>query len=72
VSAKVTIIEKIVPPQAAVGNIETPIAILSPVAAAFQQDAFQSNAFQMSPVTPTSLTAQAYPAAVTVIETVPG
>lgn len=69
-SARVTVIER-APTAAAVGNIETPIAILNPTQAAFQQDAFQSNAFQMIPVVPV-LTASPYPAAVTVVEVVPG
>jgi hypothetical protein len=66
-NAKVSIVEA--PPllAAPTGLTELPIAILSPFDAAFQYNAFQLYAFQMSPVTP-PLTDQLYPATVTIIE----
>lgn len=65
-SAKVSVIE--VPPLAApLAMSELPIAILTTFEAAFQSDAFQLYAFQMSPVTP-PLTDQPFPASVTIIE----
>lgn len=66
-SAKVTIIE--MPPiSAPMAFVVTPIPIVSPWTVAFQQSAFQSNAFQMSPVLVASAT---YLAKVTVVEITP-
>jgi hypothetical protein len=69
-SAKVTVIERVLPPPASVGEIEGAGTTFS-WEAAFQPDAFQSDAFQISPVTATAA-AQPYPAAVTVTEIIPG
>lgn len=67
--AKVTVIEVPMPLAAPVAFIEEPLAINGAYEVAFQQGAFQSNAFQMSPV-PDVLTASPFPASVTIIEVI--
>jgi hypothetical protein len=69
-AARVSVIE-VSAASAATATTELPLAISASWGTAFQIGAFQPGAFQMSPVAPSSGD-EVYPAAVTIIEIIPG